>query len=304
MLDRVIDAAGEFIRRKLSRGSGLWQPLSRAFWTCRTFLAFCRNNPWMRWQWARREAEFNRVLGQLSGATDDFFIIQIGACDGVMADPLHDWIKRGNWRGILVEPQAVEFEKLKDTYRDEHDRLIFENVAIADTDGTCTLYRLKDSARTADWERGTASLVVPFNSDRFVAETVKSLTFDTLLRRHGVSHLDLLQIDAEGYDFEILKRIDFGRSSTVDDPIRAPSPQTERQARLQDPPGAVWLSDLGDAVRYGRGVAPPAGPCPMRRRRVHSFLLEVHTEAGRLLERDENGRAALPKLRVTKQHFP
>ena len=211
MLDRVIDAAGDFIRRKLNRGSGLWKPLSRAFWTCRTFLAFCRNNPWMRRQWARREAEFNRVLGQLSGATDDFFVIQIGACDGVMADPLHDWIKRGNWRGILVEPQAVEFERLKHTYRDEHDRLIFENVAIADTDGTCTLYRLKDSARTADWERGTASLVVPFNADRFVAETVKSLTFDTLLRRHGVSHLDLLQIDAEGYDFEILKRIDFGR---------------------------------------------------------------------------------------------
>ena len=42
----------------------------------------------------------------------------------------------------------------------------------------------------------------------------------------------------------------------------------------------------------------------MRRRRVHSFLLEVHAEAGRLLERDENGRAPLPKLRVTKQHFP
>ena len=60
--------------------------------------------------------------------------------------------------------------------------------------------------RLGTWHR---VVVPPFDSDRFIAETVKSITFDTLLRRHGVSRLDLLQIDAEGYDFEILKRIDF-----------------------------------------------------------------------------------------------
>lgn len=209
MLDRVIDAAADVLRRKVRRGSGLWRVLARTFWACRAGLVLCRNNPWMQRQWTRRESEFNRLLGALSATTDDFFVIQIGACDGLMADPIHDWIKRSNWRGILVEPQELEFQKLKDTYRQEQDRLIFENVAIADSDGTCTLYRLKDSARSSDWERGTASLLPPFDSDRFIAETVKSITFETLLRRHRVSRLELLQIDAEGYDFEILKRIDF-----------------------------------------------------------------------------------------------
>src|SRR4029453_1473130 len=62
--------------------------------------------------------------------------------------------------------------------------------------------------RSADWERGFASVLPRFASDRFIAETVPCITFDTLLRRHRVTRVDLLQIDAEGYDFEILKLVD------------------------------------------------------------------------------------------------
>ncbi len=40
---------------------------------------------------------------------------------------------------------------------------------------------------------------------------VSAVTFDTLCRRHGVDALDVLHIDTEGYDFELLKNIDFGR---------------------------------------------------------------------------------------------
>jgi hypothetical protein len=68
----------------------------------------------MRGQWARCESEFNRLLGELSSRTDDFVVIQIAARDGLMADPIHDWIKGCRWTGILVEPQRLEFEKLKD----------------------------------------------------------------------------------------------------------------------------------------------------------------------------------------------
>jgi FkbM family methyltransferase len=211
MLDRVIDAAADLAQRKVRRGSGTWRMLARTWGAWRAWKAFYQDNPLMRRQWARRESDFNRLLGELSATTDDFFVIQIGACDGVMADPIHDWIKRSNWRGILVEPQELEFEKLRDTYRQEHDRLVFENVAIADKNGTCTLHRIKDSARTDDWERGFASLLARFASDRSIAEVVPCITFDTLLRRHRVSRVDLLQIDVEGYDFELLKQIDFPR---------------------------------------------------------------------------------------------
>jgi hypothetical protein len=33
----------------------------------------------------------------------------------------------------------------------------------------------------------------------------------TLFERHGVAHVDLLAIDAEGWDFRILRQLDFSR---------------------------------------------------------------------------------------------
>jgi hypothetical protein len=40
---------------------------------------------------------------------------------------------------------------------------------------------------------------------------VQCVTFDTLLDRHKVDRIDLLQIDVEGYDYELLKMFDFER---------------------------------------------------------------------------------------------
>src|SRR2546426_11057106 len=211
MLDRVIGPVTVMERRKVRRGSRTWTVLARMWAAWLATEAVYRRNPLINRRWARCESEFDRLLHQLSTATNEFFVIQIGACDGLIADPIHAWIKRYNWRGILVEPQKIEFENLKATYRDEHDRLVFENVAIADANGMCTLYRVKDNALAAAWERGIASLLPPSDSDRFIAEAVPCITFKTLLNRHHVSRIDLLQIDAEGYDFAILKQVDFRR---------------------------------------------------------------------------------------------
>jgi methyltransferase FkbM-like protein len=43
-----------------------------------------------------------------------------------------------------------------------------------------------------------------------VEEEVPSLTVATLLRRHAINQLDLLVIDAEGWDWRILRQFDFG----------------------------------------------------------------------------------------------
>src|SRR4029450_2936098 len=101
MLNRMIDAAADLARRRLRRGSGSWRMLARTWYAWRAFWNTCRDNRWMRRRWARRESEFDRLLGELSSGTDDFFVIQIGAGGGLMADPVHDWIKRDNRRGIL-----------------------------------------------------------------------------------------------------------------------------------------------------------------------------------------------------------
>ncbi len=41
--------------------------------------------------------------------------------------------------------------------------------------------------------------------------TVPALTLESLLKKHQVERVNLLQIDTEGFDFEIIKMIDFRR---------------------------------------------------------------------------------------------
>jgi hypothetical protein len=49
--------------------------------------------------------------------------------------------------------------------------------------------------------------------DYIVREEVACLTLDQLVSRHGIGKIDLVQIDAEGYDFQALKQIDLDRFS-------------------------------------------------------------------------------------------
>ena len=46
-------------------------------------------------------------------------------------------------------------------------------------------------------------------ADRIVARTVPCFTLATLLREYGFASVDLVQIDAEGHDYEIIKTIDW-----------------------------------------------------------------------------------------------
>ncbi|MGI9603271.1 MAG: FkbM family methyltransferase [Acidimicrobiales bacterium] len=60
----------------------------------------------------------------------DFFFLNIGACDGVMGDPVYPLVRRHHWRGIAVEPVPYNFERLQRNYADE-PQVILENAAIS-----------------------------------------------------------------------------------------------------------------------------------------------------------------------------
>jgi len=145
--------------------------------------------------------------------THDFFVLEIGAFDGVLSDPIYKWIKKYGWQGILVEPQKEGFERLKINYR-ENVNLRLENEAIAETTGQRPLYKVKDEYIEADWQKRIASLLPKPNLEKqnmVTTEMVQCITFDALLNRHKVKKIDLLQIDVEGYDYELFKSFDFER---------------------------------------------------------------------------------------------
>jgi FkbM family methyltransferase len=149
----------------------------------------------------------------------DLFVVQIGAFDGQTGDPIHRWIKRYGWGGVLVEPQARYFEMLRATYAG-CPRVELRNVALADRGGRRMLYHVPEDApgvpawvgQLASFDRATIVAhrhLVPNIDDLIEATAVECVTFEELL--DGVERVDLLQIDAEGYDAELVRMFDFER---------------------------------------------------------------------------------------------
>ncbi|MFA7235499.1 MAG: FkbM family methyltransferase [Phycisphaeraceae bacterium] len=145
---------------------------------------------------------------------DDFCVVQIGANDGCHSDPIYPLLRTHRWRAILVEPQPDMFERLCRLHADRPNTHL-ENCAIASTDGSMTLYRFKADPRVPPHLHGMASFdrqmlmrqvkhhpgiqqfIVPIN--------VPTQTVFTLLTKHHIDNIHLLQVDVEGFDFQILR---------------------------------------------------------------------------------------------------
>jgi FkbM family methyltransferase len=145
--------------------------------------------------------------------------VQVGANDGEQQDPLNRMIRRCAWRGVLVEPIPYVFERLAKNCA-SNPRLKLENVALADRDGTLTLYHLRRvedprAERLPVWYDALGSFskdvvlkhksYIPDIESRIVRSEVPCVTFDTLYHRYGIERLDLLHTDTEGYDYELLR---------------------------------------------------------------------------------------------------
>jgi FkbM family methyltransferase len=149
--------------------------------------------------------------------TDDFFFIQVGAFDGVQADPIRKFILRHHWQGVLIEPQKKAFAALKQNYADQ-PQLTFKNVAISDHNEVRTLYTVAEG-QVPEWCQGLASFdrevilkhkeQVPGLADLVETEQISCVTFQELFDELKIDKVDLLQVDAEGYDAEIVSMFPF-----------------------------------------------------------------------------------------------
>jgi FkbM family methyltransferase len=136
--------------------------------------------------------------------------MQIGAFDGVGDDDLRELVARYKLRGVLVEPQPAAFARLQQTYANEPQVKLLQ-AAIAERDGSRELF----------CKRGEASMVASFQRDHLrrhgvadheiESQRVACHTVESAMRAAGLERIDLLQIDAEGYDWQIIRSIDFSQ---------------------------------------------------------------------------------------------
>jgi FkbM family methyltransferase len=150
------------------------------------------------------------VLGNELLRNPQMTFMQIGAFDGALDDDLRELVARHRLRGVLVEPQPAAFARLQQTYRNQPQVKLLQ-AAIAEREGTRDLF----------CRRGEASMVASFDRNHLrrhgvpdhdiVSESVPCHTVDSAMRSAGLDRIDLLQIDAEGYDWQIIRSIDFAR---------------------------------------------------------------------------------------------
>lgn len=171
---------------------------------------------------AEEERAFDRVIREFGRMAPNATFVQIGSNDGVQLDPLREQILSRNWSGIMVEPVPYVFARLKHNYGGLQ-RVQLVNAAVSDHDGVQPFWYLpeSDDPNLWEWYHALGSFrediirkhvnLIPDIDARIRCTDVRSLTFDSLCAEAGLSDIDLIQIDTEGYDWEIIKHIDFDR---------------------------------------------------------------------------------------------
>lgn len=182
---------------------------------------------------------------------DGFFFVNIGANDGVVADPIYPFIHKYGWRGIAVEPVPYVFEQLRQNY-DGLEGVILENAAVSDRQEV--LFYIEQGSGSLDYvAQGIGSfdrerVVESIQANRFMGDLMSRrapyphelpppvvyrehdgplmaddvedyitelrptcLSFDQLMAKHDVDRVDFINIDVEGRDHEVFLGIDLER---------------------------------------------------------------------------------------------
>lgn len=189
-----------------------------------------KNNPvfigFYKYLYSPSKGSVSAFLDEFSRLHETVKVVQVGANDGITHDPIHKFIKRDKWEGVLLEPQKHVFPTLEKLYA-RNKGLKTLNAALGDSDGTTNLYRIGFS--NSRWATGLATFnkevleeafengyvekwagidntPIPKNKEeQIIAEIIEVTSTDTLLKVNNLSKVDFLQIDTEGFDFEVIK---------------------------------------------------------------------------------------------------
>ncbi len=211
----------------------------KSFWKSLRFNLSATDNPlfigFYKYLYQPKKGSLSDFLSQYSASKKgDFFVVQIGANDGITHDPIHKFIKRDRWSGVLMEPQPTVFRESLSKIYQNHKGLHPLCAAIGEKDGSQKLYKIGFSEMR--WATGLASFslnkvkehfeegVVQKNCEKYGIElpkdpaqqisyeNVKVISPDTLMDTYSISKIDLLQIDAEGFDLEVIRIFDIKKT--------------------------------------------------------------------------------------------
>lgn len=138
--------------------------------------------------------------------------VQIGANDGIDSDFVRDVVFRYGWVGVLVEPIPAVMQQLKKNY--EGASVQFEEAAIVEnvTDEEVEFNVCVDKTVSSALEVAHEKTIAEQAKGRIEKIMVQCMTYEQLVAAYEIKP-DVVVIDTEGYDFKILRSIDYERYS-------------------------------------------------------------------------------------------
>jgi FkbM family methyltransferase len=163
-------------------------------------------------------------LRRAIGRRENVYVVEVGSNDGKSGDPLYPLLRSNrSWQALFIEPVPYLFERLKQSYGPD-PRFHYEQVAIAERRCTMPFYYVAENAgreapslpafcdQLGSFIRANLERHMPPPLDRFIVEAkLEALPLADVLDRQGVSRIDVLLIDTEGYDWQVLRQVDLQR---------------------------------------------------------------------------------------------
>jgi FkbM family methyltransferase len=165
--------------------------------------------------------DFNDLLEFQYARSSSFWVMVVGAYDGLENDPLGHFICEHGGEGVLLEPQPAIFARLQNNLGGRLGMHLV-NAAVARTSGSQEFFFVPAGIEgLPSWTTQLASFdkahIVKHESQasgvsrHITTMAVPTVSFPDLLDKYRPARIDVLQIDAEGMDALLLQWFPFDR---------------------------------------------------------------------------------------------
>lgn len=148
-----------------------------------------------------RGVPLDHLLVELMNSQKNGTFIEVGAFDGVLTSNTKLLEECYGWTGVLIEPSEVQFAKLQ---ANRPNSRCFR----------CALGSFEENETYAygDFDGNLmSSLTGRMERPAMVKVLIRSL--QSILDECGLNHINFFSLDTEGYEFNILKGIDFNKTT-------------------------------------------------------------------------------------------
>lgn len=158
-----------------------------------------------------------KLLEKNYNINSNFTFIQIGANDGVSFDFLYDFVVKRKSEGVVIEPIKSYYDELVINYSN-FPNIIKVNKAVHPSEKSIEINRISSDVidNYPNWVKGIASLdenhheKLGIEKIHMIKEVVEADNLMNIINKHYKSkNLNYFQIDTEGFDYEVLKMLDF-----------------------------------------------------------------------------------------------